>query len=134
MWAVEEFLKATTSVKATNKITIDMSETVLCNTSDGGYIDIHDSNGNCHLDDKLKLEAAITRAVLVLSLKEVLLFPSSISVEVRASVLKEQMSVTQRYQRKQYGIGEHFPSVVFTFKCSPQRNLYQESELSDYTR
>jgi hypothetical protein len=115
LWAVEEFLKATTSIKATNKIIIDMSETVLCNTNDGGYIDIRDSNGNCNLDDKLRLEAAIIKAVLVLSLKEVLLFPSSISVEVRASILLEQLSVTQRYQRKQYGIGENFPSVVFTF-------------------
>jgi hypothetical protein len=90
-------------------ITIDMSETVLCSTNDRSYINICDSIGNCHLDDKLRLEAAIAK--IVLSLKEVLLFPSPISVEVRKSNLQEQ-----RYQRRQYGVGENFPSVVFSFK------------------
>jgi hypothetical protein len=50
LWAVEQFLKTSESIRASNKIIIDMNDRKLCSINDCiNYIDI---NGRCYLDDK----------------------------------------------------------------------------------
>jgi hypothetical protein len=81
LWAADQFLKTPTSITASNKITIDMTDRKLCSINDCiNYIDI---NGRCYLDDKSRLQSAITK--IILSLEEVIFSASSINVEVGIS-------------------------------------------------
>jgi hypothetical protein len=92
LWAVDEFLKMSLSIKASNKIIIDMNDRKLCSVNDCiNYIDI---NGHCYLDDKLRLQAAIIK--IILSLEEARFSASSINVEVGISK-----------------VGRNFPFVEF---------------------